>query len=369
MFDRDALYLFKTYENALMLTAQQTASEIGQQLQARSLENPGAMPLEGWQAANRWVISSGLGWQSREESLVWVRDRLLGVSTFAVDGSQIFPSKDLSVPVALVQVGWYENRHLPGGSYEKDILVDVMTPIDLQVGDGDEMRDRRVNMRRFQLETERLVQYMRDHAHADNCLVFFDGSLVVTFADAFDPEMRNFYVRCVLNLLRASEDYQIPLVGYVDTSYARDLTVMLQGLCDLPDARTLHDAALVQNGMHWGDRTPLFRCDRSGILSYYQEHRQRLAFTYLKAHDGKPVRMEFPLWLYEAGLLEQVLDWTRGEIIIGSGYPYVIETADQTAVLQMGDRQAFYRLLQDWADQVGLDLQFSRKMVSKARRR
>ncbi len=369
-FDQDTLYLLQKYHDALTATAHRPAAEVAAQLQERSLENPGATPLESWQAATRWVVPFGRMWQNREESLVWVRDRLTGISTFAVDGSQIFPSKDLSIPIALVQIGWYENRHLPGGQYEKDIDLDIMTPVDLQVGDGDEMRDRRVNMRRFQMETERLVQYMRDHAHADNCLVFFDGSLVVTFADAFDQEMRNFYIRCVLNLLRASEDYQIPLVGYVDTSYARDLTVMVQGLHDLPEGRTLHDAQLMQRGgMNWGDRTPLFRCDRSGILSQYQEHRQRLTFTYLKAHDGQPVRLELPLWLYEAGLLEQTLDWIRGEIIIGSGYPYVIETADQTAVLQMGDRQAFYRLFQDWADQTHLDLRLSRKMVSKARRR
>ncbi|MCS6813884.1 MAG: DNA double-strand break repair nuclease NurA [Cyanobacteria bacterium] len=368
-FDQDTLYLLQKYHDAVTHTARQTAAEVTEQLHTRSLENPGATPLEPWTTATRWVIPFGQQWPSREASLSWVRDRLTGISTFAVDGSQIFPSKDLSIPIALVQVGWYENRHLPSGRYEKDIDLDVMTPVDLQVGDGEEMRDRRVNMRRFQMETQRLIQYMRDHAHADNCLVFFDGSLIVTFAEAFDLEIRSFYLQCVVDLLRASEDYQIPLVGYIDTSYARDLTVMLQGLHTLPEARMLHDAQLVNRGMQWGDRTPLFRCDRSGILSHYQDQSHRLGFTYTKMHDGPPVRLEFPLWLYEDNRLEQVLDWIRGEVIIGSGYPYVIETADQTAVLQMSDRQAFYRIVQDWATQANLDLRLSRKMVSKARRR
>jgi hypothetical protein len=56
-------------------------------------------------------------------------------------------------------------------------------------------------------------------------------------------------------------------------------------------------------------------------------------------------------------------------LIIGSGYPYAIETADQTAVLKTEDRQIFYRLLQDWADEEELNLRLSRKMVSKVRRR
>jgi hypothetical protein len=59
----------------------------------------------------------------------------------------------------------------------------------------------------------------------------------------------------------------------------------------------------------------------------------------------------------------------RGEIIIGNGYPYVIETADQVAVLQAEDRQLFYRLLQDWAEKSDISFRFSRKMVSKLLRR
>ena len=70
-----------------------------------------------------------LQWNSREDSLNWVRDCLTGVATFAVDGSQIYPSKDFSIPVALVQIGWFENRHEPQGNYEKDIRLDLLTPL------------------------------------------------------------------------------------------------------------------------------------------------------------------------------------------------------------------------------------------------
>ena len=45
------------------------------------------------------------------------------------------------------------------------------------------------------------------------------------------------------------------------------------------------------------------------------------------------------------------------------------ETADQVAVLQADDRYHFYRILQDWAEQQGIHLRLSRKMVSKVRRR
>jgi hypothetical protein len=73
--------------------------------------------------------------------------------------------------------------------------------------------------------------------------------------------------------------------------------------------------------------------------------------------------------MYDSGRMETILNWVRGEIIIGSGYPYVIETADQVAVVKVSDQQMFYRILQEWAAAEDLPLRLSRKMVSKSRRR
>lgn len=369
--NRETLKQIQLYRSALETLCKLRPKQLQQKIdQLPPLS--GAIPLESLSDTQQGVVNYELSWGSREESLVWVRDRISGVSTFAVDGSQIFPSKDFSLLVALVQVGWFENLHTPDGSYSKDIEVEVLTPKDLAVGDRRELIDREVNMKRFQMETDRLIRYMEEHDHCDTCLVFFDGSLIATFAEAFEASVRQFYVKCLLNLLQASQTYQVPLVGYIDTSYARDLTTMVEHLAALPESDSIHDAQLMNGFMKgkWGDRTPLYLCDRAGILKDYLNHADQITFTYLKTtHDGYPARLEFPRWIYDAGRLEQVIDWVRSEVIIGGGYPYVIETADQTAVLQGQDRQIFYRILQDWAAKEDLTLRLSRKMVSKARRR
>ncbi len=121
--------------------------------------------------------------------------------------------------------------------------------------------------------------------------------------------------------------------------------------------------------MHWGDRTPIMTCDRGGILTEYREMHDRLTFTYLKTNAGYPARLDLPKWIWEAGLIDTVINQVRAEVVVGNGYPYAIETADQTAVLQSRDRQIFYRILQDWAAQEQLQLSLSQKMKSKARRR
>lgn len=368
IFDRETLNILKKYRSALEDITTLSEAEVAERLGGAA--DVGARPLEPLSKTNRCVLACKLCWQNREQSLTWVRDRLTGVTTFAVDGSQIYPSKDLSIPIALVQVGWFENLHLPTGDYEKDIELDVMTPQDLQVGEMG-LADRRVNMRRFQMETEKLISYMQEHPHPKNTLVFLDGSLIASFAEAFDIESRTFYVDCLVRLLRTSEEYRVPLVAYIATSSADDLTGMLRHLMSLPESQHIHDAQILSPFMQWGDRTALFRCQRPGILADYGDLRSQIAFTYLKTtREGHPARLELPLWMQEEpGLINRVMDWVRGEVIVGGGYPYVIETADQVAVLQAEDRQAFYRILQDWADAEELNLRFSPKMISKARRR
>ncbi len=369
-FDARALRLLQQYKTALKDFVALSDDERSHLVDSHP-QPLGARPLEPVAVAQKGVVPGPGQWNNREESMDWVRDRLTGITTFAVDGSQIYPGKDLSIPVALVQIGWFENQHLPTGGYEKDIQLDVLTPHDLKAGHSGEPVDRLVNMRRFGMETQRLVDYMEAHSGDERCLLFLDGSLVATFARSFEPEVRQFYVDCLLAVLRASEQHRVALVAYIDTTYADDLTGMLRSLYDLPTANTIHDAQLVNSlKLAWGDRTPMFRCERADILQNYAEQSDRIAFTYLKTtRDNYPARIELPQWIVDDNRHNEILDWVRGEVIIGSGYPYAIETADQTAVLKVEDRALFFRVLQDWANQQDLNLRLSRKMVSKARRR
>ncbi|PZD74583.1 hypothetical protein C1752_00634 [Acaryochloris thomasi RCC1774] len=372
-FSNHSTDVYQDYRRALKKVSNQAEAELTERLS--DYEHPGARPLEALGHWSNWLIPSRLQWDNREQSLEWVRNHLADVTTFAVDGSQIFPSKDVSPPIALVQVGWFENPHSAAGDYQKDIRLLVMPPSELQVKRNGRPLDRQVGMRRFQMEVERIIEFMEAHPRCDDCLVFFDGSLVVTFAEAFDLECRAFYAEQIVNLLRASEQYRVPVVGYIDTSQACDVLQMLQCLEVLPETTLLNDAQLLGPAMKWGDRTPVFSCARSGdargqgILSLYEEQEDAIAFLYMKANDNPPVRLEFPRWIFDEGKFDRILDYIRGEIIIGGGYPYVIETADQVAVLQACDRRMFYRMVQDWSTEASINIQFSRKMISKQLRR
>lgn len=369
-FDQGVWQTRHTYLEALATLESWDLAQWEQQL--RGVETPGARPTSAWRQA--WRQGFGYVWQNWEDCSAWVAQTIEGITTFAVDGSQIYVSKDISVPVALIQIGWFENHHSRAGTYVKDARLEVMTPADLGADRSGEPRELQVNVRRFQLECARLSEYMWANAGRDDCLVFLDGGLVATFAEVFAPAVQQVYAQTLLALLRTSESCRIPLIAYIDTTYTRDLVNLVGQVCGLAAAPSLHDAQLLDTYLNWGDCTPMFVCARGGtnhqgILTAYEEMADRIGFVYLKTNDNYPVRLELPLWLLEAGRLGWVLDVVRAEVAIGKGYPYAIETADQVAVLRNEDRQQFLRLMQDWSAQHDLNLRLSRKLASKLTRR
>ena len=95
-----------------------------------------------------------------------------------------------------------------------------------------------------------------------------------------------------------------------------------------------------------------------------------IAFVYFQAaHDRPPARLEFPRWIVDAGLLDDVMTVVRAETIAATGYPYAIEAADAVAVISAHDRAQFYAAFQQFADRENLAFSFSRKSLSKNRRR
>ncbi len=167
----------------------------------------------------------------------------------------------------------------------------------------------------------------------------------------------------------------MPLVAFVDRSYSRDFVTMVDlvagtadgGPLSLSDAGLFHD--LLPN---WGDRSPVFYCARADKLSrddrvaFYPE----VAFTYVRlTRDRPPARVELPRWLVEEGRTDDVLDLVRAECVVGTGYPYAVETADALAVISHADRVRFYQLFEQFARQSRLTLVLARKAASKIARR
>src|SRR5215471_14373652 len=158
-------------------------------------ESPGALPTDEFDRARSLVIPFGRRWSNHEEARSWARETLLGRTTFAADGSQILPTKDVSVPVAAVQVAWFENAHTPDGAYTKDASFEILAPSELAVRPGSVtgFYEQAVHFRRYKLEVAAIKDYMVSAANRGiderrPPVVFFDSLLVISFAETFSPE-------------------------------------------------------------------------------------------------------------------------------------------------------------------------------------
>jgi hypothetical protein len=333
------------------------------------VEWPGARPTSEWRpGAGLWmegplpeeVDASSRRWAE------WAEEILAGVHTFAVDGSQIYPSSDWSIPLAAVQVGYFENPH-GDGAYVKDVDFKLVAPGDLRDREDETGMRALVNLERHEAEVDTLVRWMRVQAGEKKRLALFDGTLVVSFARG--PE-RLRYVAAIKKLMKTSAETRVPVVAYIDSSRARDLAQMFATATGQGETRVT-DGTLLPGGTGWGERTPAFVCARKQGLDNYGDLENEVYFVYLRSvREGRPARLEFPGWILRDGLVNEVVDWVRAEIVAqGGGFPYAIETADAAAVLTRKDHDRMMALFQEFAVEHDLKLDWRAKARSKRMRR
>jgi hypothetical protein len=336
----------------------------------------GAMPSEEINLVNDFSLNFRESWKNHEDARRWALEILKNRTTFAADGSQIVLEREISFRVGGVQIGWFENPHNAEKGYEKNARFTIISPQDFGTDADAGRADSYVGERRFAAEIEKVKEFLHKKRDwkANNeplPLAFYDGTLLLSVTEF----QRNITAQLV-ELARLSRDSKVPVIGYVDRSYACDLMTMLDSfegqkvdlVRSLDDVSILHAATL----KNWGDRTPFCYSRRYGLDAFIdtQTDESLVGFVYLQTtSDNPPARLDIPAWIYEEGLLDEVINTVRAECVIGLGYPYPLETADQTAVITLRDREIFLQALQGFAKENNLNLRVSRKAASKGRRR
>jgi hypothetical protein len=341
--------------------------------------NIGAMPSPEIGTCSSFGIAFDAGWRNHEQARNWALGVLDGRTTFAADGSQIYAAKKTSVPVAAIQIGWFENPHDETRPYAKGASFDILTPDDLFRGQEDPMNpDIRVEERRYLGEVGRVGEFLKERKgwreRGERMpLAFFDNPLLVPFSQ---KGLQNSFLRATVDLVNLSRETRVPVVGYVDRSFSRDLISLLDhfGGRTGESAAGLYDASLLFRSQRsaWGGRSCYFYSRRRGLQDFIDPATgvSSVGFCYLQTTaDSAPARLDVPSWVYEEGLLDEVVDVARAECVVGLGYPYALESADHAAVISAGDREVFFRALQEFASREKLDFSVSRKDESKQRRR
>ena len=372
-------------------SAEEVKRRAGERIAEGVARVAGALPSDELERAGGAVVPFGRRWRTHEEARRWALDVLLDRVTCAADGSQILPGREVSLPVAGVQAAWFENLHTrTGDGYRKEWDFRLIAPKDLlDAGEGPATALDIVGLERFRLELGALCRFMGRRrgwrARGERVPVaFFDGTLLLsTTRVRTEGNFPRAYASAIAEAVRTSRETEVPLVGYIDQSYARDLVHLLDVLEGrLRKPQNVFDARILSSPpgegqapllAAWGDRTVFFHCLREGLTEEFKEDgtgAPLVGFLYLQTTgEGTPARLDIPAWVYEAGLLGEVVDAVRAECVVGNGYPYALETADAAAVITAQDREQFLRAMQEFAERERLGFRVARKLISKAHRR
>jgi hypothetical protein len=357
----------------------------------------GAKPSEEYRG-KKLIYEFAQRFSSLDEMIKWAAIYLENKNVVGSDGSQIYPSSDFSVPVSIIQIAWYRNQHTkePQLPFEKLTTIEVLTPKDLEM--EDEHRGRMmisqepVNAHRFTLEMKVLTDQMEIAKKAPNPIDSYfisDGSLILSFLDKMSDISKEMHLNALKKCLDTSKTTEYPLIGYVDSSDAKDVANMIRtiGGKTLKKVQYISDAAILEYiiqkelgyTMQLGDRTCTFICYRDDpIYSLYINPKMKkdkdyigypIAFFYIKLNSEQLVRVEFPGWIANNPTkISELGNIIVADAIIGSGYPYTTDQAHQTAVITQPEYEKFYRLFQTIAKEQW-KIPFSLKNKARSKRR
>lgn len=351
----------------------------------KDAENIGALPSDEVVKNASFKVGFETSWQNHENTRAWAAEILNDRKTFAADGSQVYSSEETSVPIALIRIGWFENPHNTAKKFDKGQKIEILTPEDLFSQENEKMNpDVRVEERRYLGEVAAATRFLRSNQGwrergEPMPLAFFDDPLLVPFSQ---KGLQKSLLDATVRLVDLSAETKVPLIGYVDRSFSRDIVTMLSFI-DPTFANVepaLYDGWLLRASTDgrspllkkWGERTCFFYSKRRGLGAFADEDtgNSKVGFCYLQTTaTAAPARIDIPAWCYESGMLDEIIDVVRAECVVGLGYPYPLEAADQTAVITGYERDIFFSTLQRFAEKEKLDFSVSRKNSSKARRR
>jgi hypothetical protein len=349
---------------------------------------PGAAPTGEWDQYERPVVpfDESAAWENHEAVNRFAKAVLEDVTTVAADGSELGPTEEFTVPLGLVQVAWTANHHHTDGDYEGDVRTRVLGPhtVTEQSDEGMRYVDGRVpGHERYREEGRAVEECIRRFAECDPTpVVIYDGPLVPLFANTYAPDVRDgCYRETMARVLAASEHHGVPVVGYTAGTKRTNVAKMLQRAYPetLGDEPLVADARVLSGFSDgWGDRSLTF-VNRWGetvdeLATTYRGTEygfaEEVLFTYLDVPGGNAMDyLEFPEWVQRAGLVGDVLDVVRAETGVGRGYPEILQQADANAVLDAGAKDRFLSLVQEFADEEDLPIEWDVKALSKERRR
>ncbi len=309
----------------------------------------------------------------------------------ATDGSQIEPDRHAPATCYLINVG---SALLQYGASPRAMLL---SRPQLHFKDDDThivSNNRRfliqghlLTVKRSIAEADVLAEVASQHHEGLPTVALQDGTLTLQALEGWGIEdrLREELTQEFLSCLERLRQLPVPLASYISRPRGADVVNMLRVACcpygiadcqrhcrELVGARTepcawlgdLFDRSLFGLlPLDEGERSALFISSSAISLERYAEH--KVYFFYVNV--GKEIaRVEVPQWTAcDQCLLDLVHRVVYDQCQRGDGYPRALSEAHEKAVVSVGDRQVFWRLVDAAFAGQGLHAAVSQKERSK----
>lgn len=284
-----------------------------------------------------------------DTAISWAVNQFANSTITAIDGSQIMPSKELSYPIAMIQTGYFTiifSNDFPNKPAEtvSNTFPEILISSDSVIS-GAMLREGDVSLKRQSLEISTAKKLLDDLSKLPDPIILMDGTLIYSYMINLNPLTRQKAIDELVNFLQSAERHKIPVIGYIDTSYAKDLASTLLEMQSRTNIFPVSDGSILNTVLdRLGDYIIPFFCQREPIPEY-GSYANKICFSYMRVNSVKVIRLEFPFWIWKSGRYESVMKSILAEAIVSHGYPRVLTRAHQTAVLNNADREKFHRIV------------------------
>ena len=294
----------------------------------------------------------------------------------ATDSSFIPPDKHRGSFSHLINVGRVMVRY--GGSPAAE-LDNVPNHYSEMLVEGEETMSGRVLQTKCALrELQELLEWSRVY-RPDIALV--DGSLMQLVLVLSKEEQVKALMAEYFKTLHGFRAIGVPVIGYISRPESQMVMRAIRMLacerptpcerrhdmpCSCQPLWSINDADLFWPMLDTGQRSTIFGPEFSYMDEGSSHSLREMVFAYMGT-AYEVVRLEFPMWVWEDGLLDGAVAMLLHQCKLGGGYPNCLTLAHQFAALHNMDRESYYFLL----ERAGLlegtsEKAFGKRMIGQA---
>ncbi len=301
------------------------------------------------------------------------------VTVVAADGSSIEPDRFAPLPCFVISIG---EAVLPYGVPGAPVLASRAMVGPFATSDEGQERGGEsvafgwgVNLQRDARELGRGAELAAERTQYGPVVLLLDGTLFPWDLDSRQvaEDVRREAVRRTQEALDSVYVFgaAVSMGAYISASRSSDVVTSLRALAGRDDLNAVlpSDATLFATLLQDGERSALFRArsERGQRVEDLFTTTHEVCFFYLRV-GGDLARVELPHWATSAAQVDRLHATIVDQCRRCDGYPRVLQEAHEQAVISMGDRLQFGRLLDAEAARQGVHAIALGKHLSKRRR-